>query len=118
VFEIKELTTPTYSGVLEDKNGDPVALDNLVTLRMTYYDVASGEIINSRDHQGVLNANQVTVHDTNGTVTWAMLVEDTTLLSEASAIEKRRALFEWATDDKVGHWEVAFWILNREHLPA
>lgn len=49
----RERTTPIFTARLIDQNGDAIAADDLDTLTLTYYDLASGSRINSRDAQNI-----------------------------------------------------------------
>ena len=108
---IPEGTTATYTATLQDEAGQPVALASLTSLTLTYYNVADGSIINSRNAQDVKNANNVTVHATNGLVTWELQAADTVIVDSTIATgrrEQHKALFTWtwASGAKVGRHEV------------
>ncbi len=97
--EILEGTTATYTATLQDENGDAIPSASLSALTLTYYDLASGDIINSRNAQNVLGANNVTVHATSGLLTWSIQAEDTVIngSKHAHTVEPHIALFEWTT---------------------
>lgn len=78
-----EGSTPDITFTLNDRNGDPIPLANIQTLKLTQW-VSSGANlpgtkINSRNLQNVLNTNQVTVHATSGLVTWLLTTGDTAM---------------------------------------
>lgn len=90
-----EKTTQFYTVTLKDEGGVVIPLADLATLKLTYYNVANGAIINSRNDQNVLNANDVTVHATSGLLTWVLQAADTAIINDAQEIELHRALFVW-----------------------
>lgn len=91
-FSIKEKETGTYSFTLKDESGAAVAAASLTTATLTLYEPESGQIVNSRTGQNVLNLNNVTI-DADGKVAWSIQLADVTLLDAARASEVHRALF-------------------------
>lgn len=69
---IEENSSQTYTATIKDENGSAIASARLASLVLTFYSIHTNEIINERDSQNVLNANNVTVHATSGLVTWNM----------------------------------------------
>ena len=61
IFEVRENQTVAYTATLQDELGNPLPATSLTTLVLTLYDITSNTIINTRDHQNVLNANGVIV---------------------------------------------------------
>ncbi len=53
-------------------------------------------VINSRDYQNILNANNVTIHSTSGLVTWTMQPADNPILNPRRQIERHQATFRFA----------------------
>ncbi len=93
-FYVNEKTTAKYTAVLKDENGATVGSSDLVTLTLTLYNKADGTIINNRNAQNVLNANNVTV-DANGNLAWTLQPADNIIVSDSSGInETHVALFE------------------------
>ena len=82
--------------------------------------VADTGIINERDAQDVLNLNGVQI-DTGGTLTWALVTNETQIAKSSSLFEVRKALFEWTWTVQVGmedvikrdHQEITFRVFNR-----
>ena len=113
VFEIKEKTTAQYTAVVTDDLGNPLPAASLATLTLTLYviktDGTTG-IVNSRNAQNVLNANNVTVNG-NGAITWQLQVGDTTLV-EVLPFERHIALFTWTWTSGTGRHEVIFNVQN------
>jgi hypothetical protein len=99
----KECTTPKLSFSLRDHEDAAIALEDLVTLTLTFTHETTGDVINSRDAQDVKNLNGVVVAP-NGDVTWQLTALDTALVSQRSTQEPRRALFEFTwLDSTVSH---------------
>ncbi len=96
---LKEKTGAVYTATLKDADETVIALANLTTITLTFYDVATGDTINSRTDQDVKNANNVTIHATSGLLTWAMQANDNPIVTAATCpvdgYEHHRALFEF-----------------------
>ena len=117
VYEVREKTTPKYTATITDDNGNALPAASLTTLTLTLYRIdATGatQIINSRNAQNVLNANNVTI-DANGLLTWAVQILDTTLGDATLPFERHIALWTWTwqAGAKTGRHEV---ILNIQNL--
>ena len=91
----KEGTGAIYTATLEDSTETAIPSANISAITLTFYDVASGDIINSRDDQDVKNANNVTIHSTSGLLTWTMQAADNVIVDDDLAWEHHRALFEF-----------------------
>jgi len=114
---IRENTTAPFTAYLKDHDGVALAAADITTLTLTYYDERTGEVINSRDSQDVLNTNNVTVHATSGLVTWTVQQADAVLVGdgvEVGRTERHVALFQWTYDsgNQAGSDEVNLDILN------
>jgi len=121
VFEINEQATGTYHATLVGNDGvTPIPLADMLTFVLTLYVIqadGTDAIVNARNAQNVLNANNVTLHATSGLVTWAIQPEDTTLVEDVP-FELHRALLEWtATGDVEGHQEVHLRVRNLHLVP-
>ena len=86
-------TTGLFSGTLLDEAGAAIPLANINSLTLTLRDAMTGNIINSRSSQNVLNANNVTVNNTTGAVNWSIQVADTAPASTATAYREHVAEF-------------------------
>jgi hypothetical protein len=98
-----ELTTGLYTFEVVDESDEGVDAAQITTMVLTYYDLVSGAMINSRDGQNVLNTNNVTLTTTIGpplvtTVTWLLQPEDTVLVDMRRELEQHVALFQWTWD--------------------
>lgn len=112
---INEKTTFTYTCYLVNEADQVIPLANISTLTLTLYNKADSSIVNSRNAQNVLNANNVTVHATSGLVTWSVQVEDTTLVSTSLApgeLEEHRFMFTWTHSGGTNRDEDYFLVKN------
>lgn len=87
-----EQTSGKYTAVLVDETGTAVPASALTSLTLTLYDRDTATIINTRNAQNVLNANQVTI-DANGNLAWKWLPADQTLISSTLDLEVHIALW-------------------------
>lgn len=116
-----EGSTGRYTTVLQDDAGTVIPLADIVslTLTLTQIDKPSvgaeivGEIVNNREDQDVLNANNVTVHTTSGLLTFFIQSLDTVLVDSTKLYETHRATFQctYNTANKVT-WDADFLIRN------
>jgi len=118
---IREGATVVYQATLQDEDGDAIALGDITTLTLTYYNQADASIINSRSEQDVLNANNVAVSDA-GVLTWSLQPDDTVIVNTTltrGQKETHLALFEltWDSGDKVCRYEVTFEIEQINEVP-
>lgn len=106
IFRINQNNTYKVTFNLVDEDGTAVPGTSLDTMTLTLYyynpsettkDKYHLDIINSRNDQLVLNANDVTV-DANGLVTWYMQPEDNTKMNSSTEEEIHVALFVWTWD--------------------
>lgn len=72
--QINEGTTNTYTAVLKD-GALPITGLPFTGFRMSYYSVLTGGIVNGRDNQNILNANDVTI-DGVGNFSWKLQEAD------------------------------------------
>ncbi len=94
-----------YTGTLQTADGTAVVYDaggtatpRISTLTLTLKDAASTSVVNSRNAQDVLNANNVTV-DSAGALKWLIQPGDTALLDSSRAVEEHLARFTFAYVD-------------------
>ena len=120
---INEGSTAEYTAVLKDETGlvIPASVINTLTLTLTHVTalhVDTGTIINDRDEQNVLNANDVTV-DSEGNLVFALQTEDTAIQDETEPYEFHRATFQCTFDTtKQNNWDVDFLIRNLSQVSA
>lgn len=114
---LPEDTTATLRLTLVDEDDVPVPASGLTALTLTYYDLDTLTILNDRQEQDILNANNVTM-DSAGVITWALQQEDTAIVSPALGIEWHRALFTWCwSSGNQGRHEVDIGIENLTYVP-
>lgn len=112
----KERTTGTFTTTLRDNAGVAIPAASLATLTLTLYRESDLSIINTRDGQNVLNANNVTV-DSAGLLTWSIQALDRVIGDDTLIQERHRALFEWTATGVAGKWEHQFIIDNLALVP-
>ena len=107
-------TTGIYTFELVDQDGDAIDVGQLETVTLTYYDKETRQIINTREAQDILQANNVIILTDTGppivtTLRWDIQQEDTVIIDGRRELETHIALFEWtwATTRKGVH-EVQF----------
>lgn len=112
-FTILEDSSYELTLTWRNEDGNAIALAEVSTLTLTYYQRFSGDIINSRSDQNVLNTNNVTYHATSGLMTWTVQPADTAITDTALDIEAHRALFEiQLTSGARGKKEVDLYVTN------
>ena len=67
---INEGNTFTYTATLLDASGAAILLSSISTITLTQFVAGTGTIVNSREGQDILNANNVTINATSGLLTW------------------------------------------------
>lgn len=96
-YPILEQASGRYTAVIVGEDEvTPIPGSTLTTLVLTLYVIQSDgtdAVVNGRNQQNVLNANDVTV-DESGNLVWHIRKEDTTLVEDLRN-ERHIALFEW-----------------------
>ncbi len=114
---IAEKTTQVLTCTIKDETDTVIPVAQIGTLTLTLYNQESRAIINVRENQNVLNANNVTVHSTSGLITWLLQPADTAIENAAKSIEVRVALFQWTFGSaKQGKYEIIFKVKNLEKV--
>lgn len=83
-----------------DEDGDGISPSSLDSLTLTLFDMETRQfetapydgILNDRDEQNVLNANNVTL-DEDGHLTWKLQPEDNPIVTSRRQVERHRARF-------------------------
>jgi len=126
-FEIDEQESGHYLGKITDNDGVTFLPGSTLTLlQLTLWAVkedGSSQFINARNHQNVLNLNNVTVYDVlqvdaNGheyNLLWAIQPLDTTLV-EVLPFERHLALFEWTWAQGQGKHEFELIVKNLQQV--
>ena len=101
-FPMAEKSTGQYTAQLVANDGvTALPAATLTTLKLTVYVTkADGTDTKIRDHQNVLNANNVTLSAV-GALVWSIQVLDTTLV-EAVPFESHVCVFEWTWPSGAG----------------
>ncbi|GJL55826.1 MAG: hypothetical protein NPIRA02_29580 [Nitrospirales bacterium] len=89
---INERSTADFFAVLKDPLGNLITLSDVDSIEATFFDTASGAIVNNRNSQNMLNANHATL-DEFALFRWTLQPEDTTILDQQSSYETHRAEF-------------------------
>ena len=109
--DVLERTTRIFSATVQDLDGVAIPAASLTTMVLTLYSLHSLAVINSRNAQDILNANNVTI-DANGLLTWELQPADNQILDNSRPVEVHRALFEWTWGGKAGKDEIDFYVRN------
>lgn len=126
LFEVNEHSSAEYSADLKDQDGNPVGVANLTLARLTLYDRDTDTVLNERDDQDILNANDVTIEDvtagstiTRTRLVWALQPEDNVVIRQARLSgEPHLALFsfEWAGGGH-HHHQATIYVRPLQHVP-
>jgi hypothetical protein len=105
-----EGTTGVYTFALVDQDAAAIDPGFLDSLTLTIYDRDSHAIVNNRDHQDILNANNGTVTTETSPsvrtiVTFTLQPEDTVILDQTRLGEQRILHFRWSWNN--GTWWAA-----------
>lgn len=112
-----EKTTGRYTATIVDGDGNAITLAVLTTLTLTLFDENSKVIINSRDGQNILNANNVTV-SAGCVLVWTIQALDNPILDDSLDTELHIALFQWTYNGGAdsGKHSVGLRVLNFEKV--
>lgn len=105
VFNATERTSGKYTATIQDAAGTALPLASIVSAVLTLTDIKTGTVINSRDAQDVLNANNVTIHNTSGLLTWSLQPADNVIVTSSEEWELHLAVFDivYSTDQRLVH---------------
>jgi hypothetical protein len=92
-FSVTERTSCRYTATLKDANNVVLPLSAINTMTLTFVDVSTNTVINSRTAQDVKNTNDVTMHATSGLLTWAIQPADNAIITAGTEHELHRAVF-------------------------
>lgn len=112
-------STGLYTTILNDHLNQPIPLADIVSLTLTLTQIDKpatgpeiiGAIVNNREDQDVLNANNVTVHTTSGLLSFFIQSLDTAIIDATKLYETHRATFQctYNTANKLT-WDADFLI--------
>ena len=126
-FDIDEQESGSYIATVTDDLGALLPGSTLLSLQLTLYVIRQdGTItfVNGRNHQNVLNVNNVTVTDVLQTLSdgrtynlrWRIQPADTTLV-EVLPYERHLFLFEWSWNTGAGKQEGVLVVKNLTVVP-
>jgi hypothetical protein len=115
---INEGSSAVYTATLADENGTSIGSGAIDALTLTFSNVADGAIINTRDGQNVLNANNVSVSG-GGALVFTLQPADTAIIvaspsvvvknADGEVIEVHRATFQMNFNTtSYSTWDVDF----------
>lgn len=108
-FFVNQDSTARYTATITDENGDAIPSADLTSVKLTLKNMDDGAIINSRNLQDVLNANDVTI-DADGLLTWDMTPDDNPLIDNSRKKERHRAIFTFVFGAKQGSHEFEIFV--------
>lgn len=79
-FNVVEASSATYTADLVDQDESPIVLNDLTSITLTLRNKADQVIINGRDNQNILNANDVTI-TAGGQLTWNIQSADNAIIN-------------------------------------
>lgn len=105
VSPVTEGSSRELTATLKDHTGAAIPADSVSTLTATIKDLATGEVINSRDEQNVKNANGGTLDATSGAFALILGPDDNAIESTAPAARyhRRRLLLHATYTDSNGN---------------
>ncbi len=86
-----------FTATLRDRDGVAIPAADVSSLTLTLTNAATGEIVNGRNAQDVLNDNSVTL-SAQGALAWTIQPADTALVVSGAASEEHVATFSWVAD--------------------
>lgn len=110
MYKITEGSTQIYTVTLVDESGDPIPLAQISSIQLTYKNDLKDTVINTREDQNVLNANDCTYHATDGTFTWNLQVADTTAVNADLRFDTNLAVITWTWNGGLSQQRHAFYI--------
>jgi len=126
-FTVQENKTGIYTFTLQDVTGSAIDKVDLLRLTLTYYDILTEQIINTRQDQDALDMNDVTVFTEvppGGmlpvtTVTWFLQPGDCAIVDDRHGVEHHAALFQWAwgTPEQRSAQQVGVSVENLLYVP-
>ncbi len=116
VHRVKERETGIESFSLKDEDGNAIPAGSLTSATLTLHVVHTGAIVNSRNAQNILNANNVTI-DGTGLLAWTIQAADMAITDDSRRVEVHRALFvfKWGSG-REKPYEIDYEIENMSKL--
>lgn len=113
-LRVNEKATFKYTATLVDETGAAIGPGGITTLTATLYDQLTGAIINGRNNQNVLNANQfVLTSAASSNLTFDSLVADSPMVNATLETEVHVLLIQWTYGVGLGgNKEIAIRVVN------
>lgn len=89
---VNERSTSLYKATLVDELSQPIGLPRITALILTLSNVVDGSVVNSRNGQNALNANDVTV-SVDGELVFVIQPSDVAIVDTQADYEAHRATF-------------------------
>lgn len=86
-------STPVFTAILRHHNGTELPLSVVDYLRLSVWALPSRRMI--RDNVDALNANDVFLHATNGTVTWRLRPDDTAIVDPRPGLDSEQHMYRF-----------------------
>ena len=119
-----QATSGIYSFELVDEENVTVEASQINSLSLSYYDWSDGTIINNRQNQNVLNANDVELITPPAlplvtTLSWLIQPEDTVILHPTQPWEIHVAVWRWSWAGLLRHGahQMAFGVRTLLYTP-
>lgn len=108
--KVPERTTQFVTATFRDQDDEAIVPSSLT---LTLYDLASGNVINSRSGVSIRNTNGGTV-TANGVLTLELSANDNVVLNTHKATEQHIALLEWSwsANTRFGKHELVITVEN------
>lgn len=106
IFDVNEGTTPRYTATLLDELGAVVPAASLSAIVLSVFNKHTGTVLNGRNRQNVLNANNVSI-SAGGVLVWSIQAADLDVPG-AQDVATILAVFEyeWSSGTKKDWHEV------------
>lgn len=123
-FRFTEKSSGGIDFAIKDQDDVAVPAASLTAATLTLHDLDTYEpdsspavgIINSRDAQDILNANDVTI-DSSGHVIWSVRPEDNPIVTRRRQLERHRAKFQFVWATGAFNYECELEVLNLRSVP-
>ena len=119
-FDIDEKTYGSVTATLTSDGSTAIPLSSVDSITMTLIEEQTGDVINSREAQDVLNTNNCTLDSTSGLFTWAVQTADTAIVGNTRVGDREHhiATFSivWSTTNQM-NFEIALHVLNLRKVP-
>ncbi|MDB4786215.1 hypothetical protein OAG36_00625 [bacterium] len=121
VLNIDETTYGVYTSTLLDDASAAITLASIDSITMTLIEFSTEVVVNSREAQDILNANNCTMHATSGLFTWEIQPADTAIVVSGASLSSREVHLAtitvvWNTTKKM-HREIKLRIKNLTSVP-